>query len=187
MTENVYLQRFIEATKKVGSEVVEFDTLEDAAGYIASKSKGRTLIPKTTLTEKYQLGDLVTKAGGDVFAGNFRDAGYVPDAGVTFCNFAMADTGTVVLDSTDEEIRLATTLPEIHYVIVDPQKILADNLAAAQPMMTLHSGSDPKFVAYITGPSRTADIERVLTIGCHGPRELHILIVKSVSSDLLEM
>jgi L-lactate dehydrogenase complex protein LldG len=92
----------------------------------------------------------------------------------------------VVLESTDEEIRLATTLPEIHFILVDPATILKDNLAGVDPMTAFHQGSDPKLIAYITGPSRTADIERVLTIGCHGPREVHILLVEGISSDLME-
>ena len=187
MTEQAHLQKFMEAARRVGAEVVELDNLNAAAEYVASKAEGKTLIPKTPLEEKYSLRELMAAAGIDVFAGKFRDAGHVPGAGITFCNFAMADTGTVVLDSTDEEIRLATTLPEVHFVIVDPQKILADNLAAVEPMTTMHTGSEARFVAYITGPSRTADIERVLTIGCHGPRELHILVVQSVSSDVMEM
>ncbi len=83
-------------------------------------------------------------------------------------------------------MRLATTLPEVHFILVDPATILGDNLAAAEPMTAFHQGSDPKFIAYITGPSRTADIERVLTIGCHGPREVHILLVEGISSDLME-
>lgn len=187
MSEYAYLQKFMEAAKKVGAEINEFETLPEAADYAASITKGRTLIPKTVLSEKYNLRELFSEKGLEVFEGKFRNAGQVPAAGVTFCNFAMADTGTVVLDSTDEEIRLATTLPEVHFVIVDPEKILEDNLAAAGPMTSMHTGNEPRFVAYITGPSRTADIERVLTIGCHGPRELHILLVKSVSSDLMEM
>jgi L-lactate dehydrogenase complex protein LldG len=182
-----HLHKFIEASRRVGAEVVELDTLREAADYVASISKGRTLIPQTALAVKHNLREIMEQAGIDVFAGKFRDAGYVPGAGITFCNFAMADTGTVVLNSTDEEIRLATTLPEVHFVIVDPQKILEDNLAAVNPMKQLHNGSEPRFIAYISGPSRTADIERVLTIGCHGPRELHILVVPSVSSDVLEM
>ncbi len=92
----------------------------------------------------------------------------------------------MVLNSTDEEIRLATTLPEIHFILVDPATILKDNLAAVQPMTDFHQGNDPKFIAYITGPSRTADIERVLTIGCHGPREVHILLVDDISNNLME-
>src|SRR5690606_27604636 len=94
-------------------------------------------------------------------------------AGVTGANFALADTGSVVLESTDEAIRLATTLPERHFVLLDPRKILPDGLAAAPILRRFHQHSERNFLAYITGPSRTADIERVLTIGVHGPRELH--------------
>jgi L-lactate dehydrogenase complex protein LldG len=187
MTEYPHLLKFMEAARRVGADVVELENLKDAASYVARKSQGRTLVPLTQLARKHDLRNLLSNAGSDVFAGKFRDAGHVPGGGVTFCNFAMADTGTVVLESTDEDIRLATTLPEIHFVIVDPAKILEDNLAAVAPMTAMHRGAEPRFVAYITGPSRTADIERVLTIGCHGPRELHILVVGSVSDDVMEM
>jgi len=187
MAQGTYLKKFIETSRRVGAEVVELSDLQEAAGYIASKSSGRTLVPQTFLAEKYDLRKVLVDAGIEVFAGPFRQAGHVPAAGVTFSNFALADTGTVVLDSTDEEIRLATTLPEVHFVIVDPEKVLEDNLAATEVMTAMHAGSEPKFIAYISGPSRTADIERVLTIGCHGPRELHILVVESVSSNLMEM
>ena len=187
MTDHMYLQSFIDAARKVGTEVVELDNLTAAAAYIAANSAGKTLVPLTSLAEKHDLRTLLVGAGVDVFAGKFRDAGQVPGAGVTFCNFAMADTGTVVLESTDEEIRLATTLPEAHFVILDPTEIIVDNLAAVPYMTEMHKGSEPRFIAYITGPSRTADIERVLTIGCHGPRKLHILVVESVSKDIMEM
>ncbi len=187
MAEHPYLQNFIEASIKVGTEVIELENLKAAADYVAKKCPGSTLVPETVLARQHNLRELLGESGVDVFYGKFRTAGHVPGAGVTFCNFAMADTGTVVLESTDEEIRLATTLPEIHFVIVDPVKILKDNLAAIEPMTILHSGVEPRFVAYITGPSRTADIERVLTIGCHGPRELHVLLVESVSNDIMEM
>lgn len=181
-----YKKKFIEMAKRVGAEVTQVDDLQAAAKYISSISKGTTLVPETPLTKKYNLRSILTSEGVDVFSGNFRNAGQMPEGGVTFCNFCMADSGTVVLESTDEDIRLATTLPEVHFVIVDPAKILEDNLAAVPIMTQLHEGNDPRFVAYITGPSRTADVERVLTIGCHGPRELHILLVNNISNDLME-
>lgn len=187
MNEHIYLPKFIEAARNVGAHVVELDNLGAVADYVAKTVKGQILLPDTLLTQKHDLRQRLIDSGVTVYEGKMREAGRFPAAGVTFCNFAMADTGTVVLDSTDEEVRLATTLPEIHFVIVDPEKILADNLAAVEPMTELHCGSGPRFVAYITGPSRTADIERVLTIGCHGPRELHILVIDSVSSDIKEM
>jgi len=181
------VQGFIEGASRVGATVTHCTTLAAAADYVARTAVGRTLVPQTALAEKFQLQPLLETAGVEVFAGSFRDAGQLPGAGVTFCNFAMADTGTVVLDSTSENVRLATTIPEVHFVILDPAKILSDNLAAVPSMNRLYAGSDPRFVAYITGPSRTADIERVLTIGCHGPRELHILLVPDVSDDLMEI
>ncbi len=187
MQENAYQQQFVEFARRVGADVSEVETLPQAAAYIAARVAGKTLVPQTPLAAAHDLSSLLATAGVDVVTDHFRDAGQMPAAGVTFCNFAMADTGTVVLESTDEDIRLATTLPEIHFVLVDPRKILPDNLAAIEPLKTLHTGTAPRFVAYISGPSRTADIERVLTIGCHGPRELHILLVPSVSDDLLEI
>ncbi len=179
-------ERFIEAAKRVGAEALRMDSLQDAVAYIKDKAKGTALIPETPLAKKHQLRTLLANAGVDVFPGKFRDAGQLPGAGVTFCNFCLADSGTVVLESTDEDIRLATTLPEVHFILADPATVLEDNLAAVEPMTAFHQGSDPKFIAYITGPSRTADIERVLTIGCHGPRELYILLVDGISSDLME-
>ena len=181
-----YQNKFVEMAKRVGAEVTLVDDLQAAAQYISSISKGTTLVPETPLAKKYNLRSLLTTEGIDVFSGDFRKAGQMPEGGVTFCNFCMADSGTVVLESTDESIRLATTLPEVHFVIVDPAKILEDNLAAIPTMTQLHEGNDPRFVAYITGPSRTADVERVLTIGAHGPRELHILLVNDISNDLME-
>ncbi len=185
MTDNI-TERFIESAKRVGAEVLQMDNLQDAVIYIKDTAKGNALVPETALVKRHHLRALLAEAGADVFTGKFRNAGQLPGAGITFCNFCLADTGTVVLDSTDEEMRLATTLPEIHFILVDPTKILRDNLAAVEPMTAFHQGSEPKFIAYITGPSRTADIERVLTIGCHGPREVHILLVAGISSDLTE-
>jgi len=179
-------ERFIESAKRVGAEALRMDTLRDAVTYIKNKAKGIALVPETSLVRRHHLLALLSEAGVDVFTGKFRNAGQLPGAGITFCNFCLADSGTVVLESTDEDMRLATTLPEIHFILVDPATILQNNLAAAKPMTAFHQGNDPKFIAYITGPSRTADIERVLTIGCHGPREVHILVVPGISSDLME-
>ena len=98
--------------------------------------------------------------------------------GMSGCNFGIADTGSIVLESTDEPTRLASTLPEQHFVLLDPKKIVADGIEAVAPLRDLHRLGPRNFIAYITGPSRTADIERVLTIGVHGPKELHIILLE---------
>lgn len=186
MSNQANLENFMETARRVGAEVIQMGSLNEVASYVQENASGMTLVPATPLATKNDLAKLLSDAGVEVFEGSFRDAGYEPAAGVTFSNFAMADTGTVVLESTDEAIRLATTLPEKHFVVVDPATILDDNLAAVGPMTELNTGHEPRFIAYLTGPSRTADIERVLTIGCHGPRELHILVVEGISADLME-
>ena len=68
-------------------------------------------------------------------------------------------------------------LGEVHVAIFDEGRIVADLDAAAQPLTEMLQRS-PGQVSFISGPSRTADIERVLAIGVHGPQELHILIRK---------
>jgi len=183
---NANVESFMEAARRVGAEVVECEDLPKAAAYIGQNAGGGTLVPETPLTKKSDFKKLLADAGCTLQEGSFRKAGYEPAAGATFCNFGMADTGTLVVDTTDESVRLTTTLPERLFLVADPASILDDNLAAAAPMGQLFSGTTPKFVDYITGPSRTADIERVLTIGAHGPRELHILLVNGVSADPME-
>ena len=91
--------------------------------------------------------------------------------GISQMEWAMADTGTLAQDSTAVEQRLVSSLSSIHIALVPTAGILPD-------MPTLLTRVDPKksgYIAMITGASRTADIERVLTIGVHGPERLVIV------------
>lgn len=185
--ENV-LGTFVEVARKVGAEVACMKTVGEAVWYIASRMEGPLLLPRFPSGERLGLEGELRRAGCEVIGGPFgSDAAKGAAAGVTGANFALADTGTLVLESTDETVRLATTLPERHFALLDPRKIVADGLAAVAPMREFHRSAPRAYLAYISGPSRTADIERVLTIGVHGPRELHILLVEGISDDFLEM
>jgi len=99
------------------------------------------------------------------------------DIGLTFADAGIAETGTLVIDSSDEETRLATMISEVHVAILPAGKIVAtaDDLAVPLGQALARPGN---FTAFITGASRTADIERVLAIGVHGPLALHILILE---------
>jgi L-lactate dehydrogenase complex protein LldG len=107
------------------------------------------------------------------------------DAGLTFAEAGIAETGTLVIDSSDEEIRLATMISEIHVAILPASRILAsaDDLALSLGEAMARPGN---FTAFITGASRTADIERVLAIGVHGPLALHILILDNDLPEALD-
>jgi len=97
------------------------------------------------------------------------------DVGITTAQAAIAETGTLVLDSSRERHRLISLVPPVHIAIIDAARIyqtLGETLAA------LHNENDEisPIVTFVTGPSRTADIELTLAIGVHGPQELYVII-----------
>jgi len=102
-----------------------------------------------------------------------RETAAASKIGISQMDWAIANTGSLAQDSTDVTQRLASSLPLIHIAIVATERLLAD-------LPALLTKIDPKKVGYlavVTGPSRTADIERVLTIGVHGPERLIIVFV----------
>jgi L-lactate dehydrogenase complex protein LldG len=181
------LKQFIEALGKVGGQAVEVATVREAAAYIAGHVTGTLLLPSQPSLERIALAEELEAAGVKVVRDSWREHAAAANAGVTGVNFALADTGTVVLESTTEALRLATTLPEVHFALLDPGKLLADSLEAIPYLRGFHERAPRNYLAYITGPSRTADIERVLTIGAHGPRQLHVLLLPGLSNDFYEL
>lgn len=180
-------EHFTAAAQLVGARVQTCADAKAAADYIAAQSGGPCLPPLGASLERTGLADLLQQAGARLTASGDRSSAAGAASGVTGANFGLAATGTLVLDSTPEPVRLATTLPERHFVLLDPAKILADDFAAVPHLREFHHRQPRNYLAYITGPSRTADIERILTIGVHGPRELHILLVPGLSTDFLEL
>lgn len=180
------VDRFIASAGRVGARVVRCLDAVALVDYVTRHAEGAVVLPDCATVRRLQLAAALRERGCEVVTEHLRAAAVEAAAGITGANFALADTGTVVLDSTDEALRLASTLPPCHFIILDPRKILADGLAAVGPLRLLQQRQSPDFIAFITGPSRTADIERVLTIGVHGPSELHILLLEGVSDDPLE-
>jgi len=99
------------------------------------------------------------------------------DIGFTVADYGIGETGTLVLDSSSEELRIATMVSEIHVAVIPKSHIraTAEDLYAE---LKGYMNQKPNYLAFVTGASRTADIERVLALGVHGPLELHILILE---------
>lgn len=93
--------------------------------------------------------------------------------GISQLDWAMASTGSLVQDAAAVERRLVSTLPNIHIAIVETSRIVPDMPAVFSKIRP----EQTNYISFITGPSRTADIERVLTIGVHGPEKLIIVFV----------
>jgi len=94
------------------------------------------------------------------------------DLGVTGCEFAIADTGTVVISSAERN-RLISLLPAIHVVVFTREQLIGE---LAEVLSRLREPSRSA-VTLITGPSRSGDIEMTLTLGVHGPREMYAICV----------
>ncbi len=186
MASNENLDTFVALATKIGATVVPLTSTSDAAQYIADKAVGSCMLPESAALQRCGLKEMLENRGCTLVTSHFREFATNTPASVTSANFAIADSGTLVLESTADAIRLATTLPEQHFVLFDPAKIFPDAITASPALSLLHQQQPANFVAYISGPSRTADIERVLTIGVHGPQELHILLVEGLSSNPLE-
>lgn len=187
MDEKRLIDRFCEAAAQAGAEVRREVGREELPGLLAGLAQGPVLLPAFAGGEKLQLTAGLRRQGIDLVDSDFRRRAAEVDLGITGANFAIADTGTLVLESTPEPIRLASMLPERHAVILDPRKILPDMAAATGVLRRFCEKLPRHYLAYVTGPSRTADIERVLTIGVHGPKALFILLVEGISDDPLEM
>jgi L-lactate dehydrogenase complex protein LldG len=100
------------------------------------------------------------------------------DVGITGAQWAVAETGTLVLESDDERHRLTSLVPTVHIAVVESARVrrtLGEVLGAINEKG--HKGLSPT-VTFITGPSRTSDIELTLAIGVHGPAELFVIILE---------
>lgn len=96
--------------------------------------------------------------------------------GVTSATAAIAATGSVVLDSRRAGGRVASLLPSVHLCVLPVNRLFA---TPADVLRRMGSGSDalPPSMVVVTGPSRTGDIEQLLTLGAHGPTALHVVLV----------
>jgi len=118
----------------------------------------------------------------DRFAETAAEAGFTVNRGevpeiegaeVSHAAYALADTGSVVLLSSDEP-RARSLLPFTHVTIVREDRILPGLAELFEAL-----GADlPSSVAIVTGPSRSADIEQKLTVGVHGPGEVHVVLMQ---------
>ena len=102
------------------------------------------------------------------------------DIGITFADYGISETGTLVIDSRDNDLRLASMIVNTHVAILPVSKI-KKTMAALSPELDNMLKEDSSYFSFITGASRTADIERVLILGVHGPLELHILLLDDLS------
>lgn len=105
--------------------------------------------------------------------------------GITGCFCAFAETGTLLLTTSPTTPNKASLLPETHIAIVKTSRIVV-GMEEAWNLVRAELKQLPRACSFISGPSRTADIEQTLVIGAHGPYRVHIILVDEPHDDLID-
>ena len=191
------LERFRREFEKVGGVFYRVPTLAEAAPVVAriARDRGaRRLVSWHAIELGGDLGpalaalglDAVSMPPGEVASAaerqRLRELVAAAELGLTGVDLAIAETGTLVLSSGAGRPRSTSLLPPYHIALFD-RTALVESLAQAGVFLELwHADGAPgnrgAVISFITGPSRTADIELTLTRGVHGPKEVHAIFVE---------
>ena len=101
------------------------------------------------------------------------------DASITDCEFLVARTGTIVMSAAQQSGRTVSVYAPIHICIAYTNQLVYDVKDALQNIKEKYAGNIPSLITFATGPSRTADIEKTLVTGVHGPKEVYCFLVEA--------
>ncbi|MBN2174875.1 MAG: LUD domain-containing protein [Bacteroidales bacterium] len=99
------------------------------------------------------------------------------EVGITYCEYLIARFGSIMISSKQASGRRLNVFPEYHIVIAYSSQIVRELKDALVKIMDEYKGKTPSFISIITGPSRTADIEKTLVMGAHGPKDLYVFLI----------
>lgn len=100
------------------------------------------------------------------------------DVSVTGCEFLVARTGTIVMSAAQQSGRTTSVYAPVHICIAYTSQLVYDIKDALQTLKEKYSGNIPSLITFASGPSRTADIEKTLVTGVHGPKEVYCFLVE---------
>jgi L-lactate dehydrogenase complex protein LldG len=172
------IERFTCALETLAGTVHLADSPAEARERIRELLAGRTAVASNSpLLAACGVTDLEGVRAGITSREELRAVCAMAGVGITGADYALADTGSLVLMSSADEARMISLLPPAHIALVPLERMLTglDELLSVVP--------DPAEVTssmlLITGPSRTADIEQILVRGVHGPGEIHVVLLRN--------
>jgi L-lactate dehydrogenase complex protein LldG len=182
-------ERFIARAKAAGSQVVRCATVAEAADLLVTHVGGskRCVLAEDALLSRMMLTDALNGNGcilngvtdAELSSGNLdaRRLYANTDFGITVALAGLADSGAIVISSSQYESRSVSLLPVEHVVVLPALRILPSLLQAASLIRELQAAGGSSAVTLVGGPSKTADIEKVLVTGVHGPAVLTIIVI----------
>ena len=177
--------RFIEELEALGGHGERVESLEEAREYVLDLAREREakLLLRWDAEELEELGvdAPLRKAGVEVAVwrdlADFREIAGKADIGLSTAEWAIAETGTLVLEGGPGKGRTVTLLPPTYLAVVPVDRILRTVPEAIEKYAGSEAGGLPANVCFHTGPSRSGDIEMSLFVGMHGPGDVHVILV----------
>lgn len=173
---------FVAMAEEVQTTVTRVDSAASVPGAVADYLSQRNLPSRLVITPDPALDDIPWEERTllEIRRGRAEDADAV---GITACFAGIAETGTLMLLSGPESPTRNNFLPDTHVVVMRGAQVVAtyeDGWARLRDRQRQPDGSwaMPRTVNFITGPSRTGDIEQRIELGAHGPRRLHIVLIE---------
>ncbi len=123
----------------------------------------------------------ILKTGGIPFEAH-SDALLEAKIGITRCEYLIARLGTVMVSTRLSPGRKITVYPEIHLVLGYTSQLVPDLKQALAGIRKKYRDNYPSMISLISGPSRTADIEKTLVMGAHGPKELYVFLIDDTTT-----
>ena len=167
---------FFERIEALAGKTHHAQSLEEACAYVEDVIAGRKAIASNAaILRQCGITALAGVESGVSNSAQLRELSANAACGITGADYALADTGTLVMLASPQEARLISLLPPVHIAIVEHERLLTglDELLSILP----HPAEQTSSMVLITGPSRTADIEQILVRGVHGPGEIHVVVV----------
>jgi L-lactate dehydrogenase complex protein LldG len=175
--------RFIEELEMLGGHGKRAENLEGAREYILSlaQERGAKRLIRWDVEELEELGvdEPLRGAGVEVALWrdleDFREVAATADIGLSTAEWAIADTGSLVLTSGPGKGRTVTLLPPTYVAVLPAERVLRTVPEAIEKYAG--EGELPANVVFHTGPSRSGDIEMEIFVGMHGPGDVHVVLV----------
>jgi len=172
------LSLFARMAEEASATVARVRRLDDAREAVKDYLKRQNLPARVVVAPEPSLDDLARDPMLEVRRGPAEDSDLVS---VTGAFAGIAETGTLMLVSGSENPTTLAFLPETHIVVLRAAQVVAsyeDGWARLRESIPGSGGRPfPRAVSFVTGPSRSADIEQTLQMGAHGPRRLHVILV----------
>jgi L-lactate dehydrogenase complex protein LldG len=174
------IQLFLDELKKlsgIGQRLAPSGIAQALKTLVAENHIHKATVWNTAHLQKLQIIDHLSALGVENVSptANKREMALC-DLGITEADYLLPETGTIVLHSSAEMPRAVSLLPRIHLAIVRPEMLCPDM------HHVFAEAKDSNYLVFVTGPSRTADIELTTTLGVHGPKELYVWILEGENS-----